>query len=562
MRRYLRLPSVLALLGTVLVLVVVSRLAVRTSTVLVPAEGGTYTEGVVGTPQWLNPVLASFNEVDQDLCRLLFRGLTRVDEHLRIVPDLAESWEISGDGLVYTFTLRAGLKWQDGVPISAEDAVYTFRLMQSPDFPGPPYLTELWKHVKVESVSPLQVQFSLSEPYAPFLDYTTMGLLPAHVLGDVAASDLMHHAFNSSPLGNGPFVLERIGEKEIVLQSNALYDGRRPFLKELVLKFYPSESAILAAYRDGEVDGIRFVSPKRLAEAMELPGMTLYSAPRAEAVWLLLNVESPPLDDSRVRRALSLAVRRQDVIDEALQGQGIPLYGPLLPASWAYAPDAVGDGYDPEAARELLLQAGWEDSDGDGFLDSEGEPMRLEIVVPDDPTFVRAAEQVAAQWEAHLGVRSSVTPVALGELANAFLRPRDFQAALYRWVDISPDPDLYPFWHSTQTATDGQNFSLFNNRDADEMMEEARQTVDAARRQELYERLQAILVEESPAIFLYQPVYTMGVHEKVRGVTLAPVYTPSDRFASIADWYVYTKRVVASQVDAADPKLDAEAAQR
>jgi peptide/nickel transport system substrate-binding protein len=290
--------------------------------------------------------------------------------------------------------------------------------------------------------------------------------------------------------------------------------------------------------------------------------LTLYSAPRAEAVWLLLNVESPPLDDSRVRRALSLAVRRQDVIDEALHGQGIPLYGPLLPASWAYAPDAVGDGYDPEAALELLLQAGWADSDGDGLLDSEGEPMRLEIVVPDDPTFVRAAEQVAAQWEARLGVPSRVMPVSLGELADAYLRPRDFQAALYRWGDISPDPDLYPFWHSTQTSTDGQNFSLFSNRDADEMMEEARQTVDAARRQELYERLQAILVEESPAIFLYQPVYTMGVHEKVRGVTLAPVYTPSDRFASIADWYVYTKRVVASQADAADLKLDAEAAQR
>ncbi len=556
MGRHLRLPIVLALLGTALVLVVLTRLAVRTSTVLIPAEGGTYTEGVVGTPQWLNPVLSSFNEVDQDLCHLLFRGLTRVDEHLRIVPDLAESWVVSGDGLVYTFTLGAGLKWQDGAPLTAEDAVYTFRLMQSPDFPGPPYLSDLWKQVSVDQVGQLQVRFTLSEPYAPFLDYTTMGLLPSHVLADVAAADLLKQPFNSSPLSSGPFILESVNAEEVVLQPNPHYQGPRPFLKQLVLKFYPSESSILTAYRDGEVDGIHFIPPEHLDEAAELPGLNLYSTPRAEAVWLLLNTENPPLDDSRVRQALSLAVQRQRLIDEALHGQGIPLDGPLLPTSWAYTPPAAKEGRDPDGALALLRQAGWADTDGDGFLDKDGESMHLEIVVPDAPTFVKVAEQVAAQWEEQIGVRASVTAVPQGELANAYLHPRDFQVALYRWMNISPDPDLYPFWHSTQTSAPGQNFSQFRNRDADEIMEEARRTVDIVLRQELYARLQAILREEAPAIFLYQPVYTMGVNEKVRGVTLAPLYTPSDRFRSIANWYVYTRRVIASQAGAA--RLDTD----
>lgn len=551
MGRYLRLSIVLAVLGTVLVLVAVSRMVVRTSTVLVPAEGGTYIEGIVGEPQWLNPVLASFNEVDQDLCQLLFRGLTRVDDHLRIVPDLAESWQVSGDGLVYTFTLRAGIRWQDGAPMTADDAAYTFRLMQSPAFPGPPHLSELWKQVEVEKVGPMQVRFTLSEPYAPFLDYTTMGLLPAHALADVEAADLLRQSFNSSPLSSGPFMLERIAEEEIVLWPNPYYEGPHPFLKELVLRFYPSESAVLAAYRDGEVDGIRLIPPEHLSEAAGLPDLNMYSAPRAEAVWLLLNTENPPLDDGRVRQALSAAIQRQAVIDEALHGQGIPLDGPLLPASWAYTPPESEAETDPDAARELLQQAGWTDSDGDGFVDKEGESLRLEIVVPDTPTSVGVAQQVALQWEDRIGVRATVTPVSQAELANAYLRPRDFQVALYRWMDISPDPDLYPFWHSTQTATDGQNFSLFSNRDADEIMEEARRTVDTVRRQELYARLQAILREEVPAIFLYQPVYTMGVRDKVQGIVLAPVYTPSDRFRSVADWYVYTKRVIASQADAA-----------
>jgi len=554
MGRYLRLPILLALLGTVLVLVILSQLVVRTSTVLIPAEGGTYAEGAVGEPQWLNPVLSSFNEVDQDLCQLLFRGLTRVDEHLRIVPDLAESWQVSGDGLEYTFTLRAGLKWQDGAPVTAEDATYTFRLMQSPDFPGPPYLSDLWKQVEVEQIGPLQIRFTLSEPYAPFLDYTTMGLLPAHALADVEAADLLQQSFNSSPLSNGPFMLERIAEGEIALEPNPYYEGPRPFLERLVLKFYPGESSVLAAYTDGEVDGIRFISPENLKEAADLPDLNLYSAPRAEAVWLLLNTQNPSLDDARVRRALSLAIQRQAVIDEALQGQGIPLDGPLLPASWAYSAPAAQEDNDVSAARELLSQAGWADSDGDGLVDKDGEPLQLEIVVPDSAPFVGVAEQVALQWEEQIGVRGSVTPVPQAELANAYLRPRDFQVALYRWMDISPDPDLYPFWHSTQTSTDGQNFSSFSNRDADEIMEAARRTVDTARRQELYARLQEILREEAPAIFLYQPVYTMGVRDTVRGVTLAAVYTPSDRFRSIADWYVCTKRVIASQADAASQR--------
>jgi peptide/nickel transport system substrate-binding protein len=548
MSRHFRLAVLLAVCGIALVIVVLSRLAVHVSTLLVPTAGGTYTEGLVGAPQWPNPVLASFNEMDQDLCRLLFRGLARVDEDFRIVPDLAESWQASGDATVYTFTLKSGLEWQDGAPLTADDAVYTFQLMQSPDFPGPPSLAELWKNVTVEKVGEWQVRFTLNEPFAPFLDYTTTGLLPAHILAGTSPADLLGHPFNSSPVGNGPFMLDRITSEGIALRPNPKYDGPKPYLDSLVLRFYPDIEAVFAAYRNGEVDGIRAIPPDRLEDAASLQDLNLYSAPIAEATWLLLNTQSPPLDTPEVRRALSLATDRQRLIASALWGQAVPLYGPLLPVSWAYT--ATGEGaYDLESARELLAQAGWSDSDGDGVLDKDGQALSVEVVFSELPLSARIVDEIAAQWK-EIGVGVAKVPLSQGELANVYLRPRSFQAALYSWLDITPDPDLYPFFHSTQTADPGQNFTQFHSRDIDEILEEARQTMDVVRRHELYARLQEILADEVPAIFLYQPVYTMGVNEEVKGVTLAPVRTPSDRFQSIAGWYVQMRRVVASQAEA------------
>jgi peptide/nickel transport system substrate-binding protein len=547
MSRHIRLAAVLAVCGIALVIVVLSRMVVHVSTLLVPAEGGTYTEGLVGAPQWPNPVLASFNEMDQDLCRLLFRGLTRMDESFRIVPDLAESWEISGDATVYTFTLKDGLEWEDGAPITADDATYTFQLVQSPDFPGPPYLAELWKNVTVEKVDPLRVRFTLNEPFAPFLDYTTTGLLPAHILAGTSPVELLAHPFNTSPIGNGPFMLQRITVEEVALRPNPKYDGPKPYLESLVLRFYPNIEAVFAAYRAGEVDGIRSIPLDRLEDAAALQDLSLYSAPIAEATWLLLSTQTPPLDTPEVRRALTLATDRRRLIHSALWGQAMPLYGPLLPGSWANT--ATEDGYDPEAARELLAQEGWADSDNDGMLDKGGQTLSVEIAFSDLPSFARIVEEIAAQWK-EIGVGVAAVPLSQGELANAYLRPRSFQAALYRWLDITPDPDLYPFFHSTQAVDPGQNFTQFGTRDADEILEEARLTADAIRRHELYARLQEILRDEAPAIFLYQPVYTMGVREVVEGVTLAPVRTPSDRFHSIAGWYVLTQRIVASQAEA------------
>jgi peptide/nickel transport system substrate-binding protein len=546
MARHLRLTVALALCGIALALAVLARMVIHKSTVLVPIKGGTYTEAVVGAPQWLNPVLASFNEVDEDLCHLLFRGLTRVDENLRLVPDLAQNWETTGDGLVYTFTLRSGLKWQDGAPVAADDVVYTIHLMQSPDFPGPPYLSDLWKQVQVEQTGDLQVRFTLSEPYAPFLDYTTVGLLPSHLLGEVEAADLLRDPFNLSPVGNGPLVLEELSAEQAVFAPNPNYGGPSPLLDEIVMRFYSDRPSALVAYENGEVDGIRSIPPEYLDQAARLTTLNLYSSPRSEAVWLLLNTKTPPLDDAPVRRALSLAIDREAVIDDAVHGQGIPIYGPLLPSSWAYNPAVANGANDAVAARNLLVEAGWGDSDGNGILDKDGKELSIEVLTPEVQAFANVAEQVAAQWK-QIGVQATVAVVSQGELAENHLRSRDFQVALYYWMNVTPDPDLYPFLHSTQAADPGQNFTQFNNRDADEIMEEARRSVDIAHRQESYAKLQEILRDQAPIIALYQPVYTMGVSDRVQGVTLGPLFTPSDRFRSISDWYIYTQRVVASQ---------------
>ena len=558
MSKHLRWQVVITLLGIALLGSLLAYLTFTFATVIVPGAGGTYVEGLAGSPQYINPILCQYDQVDRDLCSLIFNGLTRLNERGEVVPDLAERWEISDDFLAYTFSLRHDVRWHDEVPFSADDVVFTVQAMQDPDYRGASYLAELWRSVEVAKVDSHTVKFTLKEPFAPFLYYTTIGILPAHLLAEVPAESLPNDPFNLHPIGTGLFQVEEVTAEHALLQANPLFYGPQPYLNKIEFRFYPNHESVLGAYERGEVQGISRVLPQDLLQAVEAnSGLQLFSAQLTGYTLILLNLqdsELPFFQEKLVRQALLYAIDRQELVDRVLEGQGLVAHSPILPETWAYANGVAEYEHSHERAKDLLNEAGWltpthssmmaDDAirEGNGSVREKAEvKLAFTLLTDDDPLHVELAEEIARQWEA-IGVKATPRTIGSG-LVREFLHPREFEALLID-LELRGDPDPYPLWHSTQAEGEGQNYAGFVSYEADKLLEEARCTTDSGRRAELYRRFQEIFADEVPSLLLYYPIYTYAVDEKVKGVQLGPMGDPSDRFRNVTEWYIVTKRVI------------------
>lgn len=541
-----RWQVLIALVALCAILGLLAHTAYSRTTVVVPDFGGTYIEGVAGNPRYINPLLCHYNTVDRDLAALIFSGLTMANERGEIVPDLATDWQISDDNLVYTFHLRDGVRWHDGVPFTANDVLFTINAIQDPDFQGLPALADLWRTVSVETPDAHTIRFTLQEPFAPFLDYTTIGILPAHLLADVPARLLPDSQFNAQPIGTGPFELAEISAEHALLQANIQYYRQRPLLDKIEFRFYPDYQSIVQAYQRGEVHGICRVLPEQLEAVSRDETLTLYTAPLSGYTLVFLNLDRPFFQDARVRQALLWATDRQGIVDRLLNGQGIVAHSPIMPSSWAYKSDVFKYTYDPAKAEALLNEAGWLDADRDGVREKEGTRLEFALLTNDDPTRVRIIEELARQWK-QIGVKAIPQTAGVAGIVRDFLIPRQFDALLYAWQGFPPDPDPYPQWHVSQIGEDGQNYCGYNNDAANLVMEEARVIADRSRRAELYKEFQRYFAEDVPSLLLYYPVYNYAVSKTVFGVQVGPMIEACDRFRTVTNWYMLTKRVILSE---------------
>ena len=550
-------PAGLALLGIALVFAILFQFAANQTTVVQPQAGGVYIEGVLGYASIVNPILTygsgQANSVSEDVASLIFEGLTRLDDRQRPAPALASNWVTNDDGSVFEFQLRAGVSWHDGAPFTADDVLFTVQAIQDPQFQGDPALQALWRSVVAERVDDYRVRFVLEEPFPSFLYYTSIGLLPAHLLSDIPAAGLPSSEFSTGrPVGTGPFRLASISPDRVVLVANETYWGQRPYLAQVELWSFGDEDSLLASYGRGEIDGFRVTSAAALLQAAQLDGLHLLSAERAGygAVFLNLASESAPFFQVlEVRQAMLYALDRQAMIDYALAGQGLVASSPLPPMLWAHDSTVRQYGYDPVRAAGLLDSSGWLDSDGDRVRDQPERPLSFELLTGSDLAAQRLGEQLAQAWGA-IGIQVIIRQAAPDEM-EALLRSRDFDAVLTE-VALSADPDPYPLWHSTQAALPGQNITAFSDELADLAMEEARTSSDADQQAAAYGAFQQQFAEQVPALLLYYPVTTYAVDSRVQGVQLGPVQRASDRFRNLAGWY----REVTEKVVIGDSQLD------
>jgi peptide/nickel transport system substrate-binding protein len=564
MVRHIRWQILLVVLGTILAGALLSYQAVGVELELVPASGGTLVEALVGQPQYLNPLLSFNNPVDRDICALVFEGLTRYDEHGQLVPALASGWHISGDGLVYTFWLRQDVRWQDGIGFSADDVLFTIQLLQDPGYTGPADLGVLWNSVEIERLNRWTVTMTLQEPFAPFLDFTTIGMLPVHLLDGVTAAELPDQPFNRSPIGTGPFRIEESDWESgrLLLGANGLYrEGKIPNLTGVEFQFFPDYGSALTAYEQDQVNSVGRIVAADMPRARALEGMSLYTSSLPRVTMILLNLRSEELaffQERGVRQALLMGLDRPALIADVLNGQGMVAHSPIFPGSWAYYGEVTPYGHDPERAAQRLDAAGWllperEDSQANlvesetlagGVRSRQEQEEELELsfslLAAANTTHHLLAEEIARQW-AELGIRVTVDAVEPGRISQ-LLEVGDFQAAVID-LDMRGDPDLYSLW-SESAIQEGQNYGGWRHREASELLEQARQLTNVGQRTTRYYHFQQVFAEEVPALLLYFQTYTYGISDQVQQVSIGPLTTPSDRFASVSDWFLVWREVV------------------
>lgn len=516
-------------------------------TVRVPASGGTFAEGIVGAPQYINPLLAEANPVDRELSSLIFDGLTRYENSIP-VPVLAERWEISEDGRIIRFYLRDDITWHDGQPFTVDDVSYTYGLLQDDAFPGDPALKQLWQTVIIRPIEKHIIEFELTEPYAGFLEATSRGILPAHLLEGVTAASLADSSFNSQPIGTGPFMVDPDQDWQadrmlsLSLVPGAWHSGTR--VSNILFRFYPSESELLEAFKSGEIQAINSVSPAMLPEVAAISKARLFSTTLPRYSSLLFNLtESGSLAtrSSAVRRALALGLDLDAMVDDTLNGQGIRQVGPYLSSSWAYNLDALTIyPSQPVSATIALDDAGWVLPEGEAMRRFEDQPMVLRFLVYDTPTNRAVAESIEQQW-AELGVAPQLLLFSDWREYRQLLDSREFDVAL---IDVTPpgDPDLYDFW-SQQAIIHGQNYAGWNRRRASEALEDGRRLWSVEDRRPFYDSFLRYYNEDLPELTLFQHVYTYAVNDAVEGVEIGRINQPRDRYASLADWILLYRDV-------------------
>lgn len=509
----------------------------RSLLVTTPAVGGTLVEGEIGSPRFINPLLA-ITDADRDLAALTYAGLMGLSGDGSLSPVLAESYTIAEDGKAYTFTLRENVRFSDGSPVTAADVVYTVQKAQDPGLKSPVYAN--WSGVGVTAVDARTVRFTLQRPYAPFLQLTTLGILPAQFWQSVSDEEFPFSTLQTDPVGAGPFKIQKVSRdasgliESVSLVANSRYPLGRPYLDGIRIFFYASLDDLTRAYESGIIDS-----------AYGIAAEGALTAPYARIFGVFFNQnEKPVYARAEVRKALSLAIDRRALVEEALGGYAQPIVGPVPPGGSVEQTPVPPSATATADAASVLMNAGWK-YDGAARLWKHASAKQvlsaITIRTSNVPELKRVASEVKKDWEA-LGITVEIELYEPGDLSQNVIRPRKYEALLYGEV-IGRDQDLYAFWNSQERNDPGLNIALYANKNVDALLEDARTNTNEAARIHDLQKIEQMIAADYPAAFIYAPDFIYAVPNALGGVALPQIATPSDRFASVARWHLKTDAV-------------------
>lgn len=485
-----------------------------------PAYGDSIVEGTIGEASTLIPILAS-DASSHAVAGQIYNGLVKYDKNLNIVGDLAESFDISADGLTIVFHLRKGVKWHDNAPFTSKDVLYTYRVTVDPKTPTA--YAEDFKQVKgIAALDDHTVKVTYATPFAPALASWGNAILPAHLL---ERQDITKSPLARQPVGTGPYRFkEWVAGQKIVLESNHAYFEGRPWIDRYIYRIIPDSSTMYMELKAGSIDlmGLTPVQYARQTATRQFTSrFNKYRYPSSGYLYMGYNLRHPLFRDKRVRQAMTAAINKEELIHGVLFGMGQKAYGPIVPGRWAYNPVVKDIAYDPGHAAELLAQAGWKEKNADGILVRDGKPFRFTILTNQGNQQRLLTAQIVQQRLRLVGVDVKIRVVEWATFLKEFVDKGNFEVVMLGW-NISQDPDMYDIWHSSKTNPGELNFIGYKNPEVDRLLEEGRSTFDIEKRKKAYFRIQDILADEQPYTFLYVPDALPVVSARIRGVEPAP----------------------------------------
>lgn len=497
------------------------------------------TVGSLADAKRLLPLLAS-DSASGTISGWIYNGLTKYDKDIKITGDLAESWDISKDGLQIIFHLRKGVIWHDGVEFTADDVVFTYKTVIDPKVPTP-YSSNYGPVDRVEAVDKYTVKVTYKEPYAPALESWGMGIIPRHIL---EGRDVTTEHFNRNPVGTGPYKLkEWITGQKIVLDAFEDYFEGRPRIDTYIARVIPDTATMFLELKFGGIDFMGLTPPQYKLQANTEFFNKYFQKFRYPAfgyTYLGYNLLDPKFSDKRVRKALTYAINKKDIIDGVLLGYGTPCTGPFPPESWAYNPDVKDIEHNPEKARKLFEEAGWKTGQG-GFLAKDGKPFAFTVLVNQGNDVRLKTAQIIKESLKKVGVDMNIKVLEWQAMLHEFIDKKRFEAVIMGWA-LSRDPDIYDIWHSSKTKEGEFNFISYKNNEVDRLLLEGRRIFDMEKRKKIYHRIHEILAEEQPYTFLFVPDALPVLHKRFKGVVKAPVgiwydfihwHVPKDKI----EWY-------------------------
>ena len=520
--------------------------------VTVPLRGGSISEGVVGVPRFINPVLAN-SEADLNMTTLIYSGLMRKIKDGALIPDLASKYEMSSNGLVYTFTLKDNLFFQDGKPVTADDILFTINKVKDGIIASPQKVN--WDGVNVEKINEKTINFTLKQPYASFLENTTLGIMPAHLWEN---SPMELNGANTNPIGSGPYMISKVSKQPSgIIDSYTLSPFKKfilgePYIKNITLRFYQNEDDLVKALVDKKVDEISSIRPID-AENLKEKNYQIESAvlPRVFGLFFNQNVNQL-FTDKTIISAINQAIDKDRIVRDVLLGYGTTIDSPIPPTMMEYRKlNAKTD-----ISRENLLQkvqddlskAGWK-KNTDGFLEKTTTQnkkktmvlLEFSISTGNVPELAKTAKLIKENLTT-LGMKVEIKTFEKGNLNQSVIRPRKYDVLLFGQI-INHESDLFAFWHSTQRKDPGLNVAMYTNVKVDKILEDAFVTIDEKERIKKYGQFEEEIVKDMPAIFLFSPNFIYTASKNIKNFKISNVITPSDRYLNAYSWYIDTENV-------------------
>lgn len=501
-----------------------------------PVDGGIYSEGIDGKVTAVNPLFIE-NSASDDVSKLVFSGLTRINSARQVEGDLANNWDISADKKTYTFHLRPDVTWHDGRPFTANDVAFTIDRVQNPDTRSS--LASNWKGVSYQIIEPFTIQITLPVSYAPFLSTATMGILPKHILENVRPNLLKTHEFNQKPIGTGPYKLPALDshQQTIELEANKKYYLGKPYIDKFEFYQFASSNEYIEGYAKKQIQGFAINKPVLYDKVNKIEDITIHHLNLPAYAGAFFNMRSPNLADPRMRQALAYATNKDSLVKDQLHNQAIAVPYPILAGYSGFDTTAPRYEYNESTAQSLAEAIG----------KSNLANTTITIATLKNSSYEDVAAALKTMWE-KLGLHVQVNAMDLGQLQQTAIRPRNYDILLYG-QDLGIDSDVYSYWHSSQMTDPGLNVSNYSNAEVDKLLEAGRIAKDPIYKQNKYAAFLQAWSKDLPAIILYTPFYNYAQANNIGGFSAQKITEPSDRFYNIQKWFINTTRKPKSQVN-------------